>query len=273
VLQPLFFPPTNESALEELLRLLHDNGFDFSAKDHYGRTFGHVWQSQGLGPAKNILCKRVDQTAFWCRDAFGFQYGRATMHMPFGRRAQHSKQPTSPSIDIDWHEEDEFVRLIVKAASRNAGAEDDRGRHGLHALALARLPMVGVETKISTKAHVPLSKRLECFELLLNAQVDVNHYDKDGQTALMAFVASLADGNGDKILEQMLRSLVSRGANVNARNRHGERALHVAVRNGRKFHLRTLLQIGANPYACNLQGLSPLQLCESFTTSPRTTGS
>lgn len=99
--------------------------------------------------------------------------------------------------------------------------------------------------------------------------VDLNNYDNHGNTALMAFVTHLPDGDDDKTLADIFSLLIDRGANIHRRNRQGESALHIAVRLGRKVATSALLLKGADVHARTAEGKGVLALGEAHYLSSR----
>lgn len=101
--------------------------------------------------------------------------------------------------------------------------------------------------------------------LLHHSHVDVNAYDKSGNTPLMAFITHIPDDQDDKsktllaILETIIRA---KGCKIEARNRRGETALLVAARLGRKVALTTLLEHGANVHARDVDGRGVLEVVD-----------
>ncbi|KAK3934230.1 hypothetical protein QBC46DRAFT_454343 [Diplogelasinospora grovesii] len=123
-----------------------------------------------------------------------------------------------------------------------------------------------------------LVARLRHLEgLLVSANpVDVQHYDKAGNTVLMAFILHIPDEQDDraKTLQAILETLLRRGSGgggggretsrgiIEARNSRGETALLVAARLGRKVALTTLLEHGANVHARDVHGRGILELLD-----------
>ncbi|KAG7126412.1 Acyl-CoA-binding domain-containing protein 2 like [Verticillium longisporum] len=79
----------------------------------------------------------------------------------------------------------------------------------------------------------------------------------------MAFVARLPEDGDHKGPVVILEKLIDNGARIEARNRQGETALHVAVRCGRKLAVRTLVKRGASVHARNAAGRSVLDVADS----------
>jgi hypothetical protein len=152
--------------------------------------------------------------------------------------------------------------------------EDTQGRNGLQCLAEASLTL-SEDNEKSTASNkrkrdqsdpdpspTRLAFRYELVQKMIAVGVDVNNYDKKGNTVLMAFVTHLQDGEDDKTVTQLLQHVVHKGANVHWRNREGETALHIAVRLGRKVATRVLLMNGANVHARTGEGKGILTLGE-----------
>ncbi|OLN93297.1 Ankyrin-like protein [Colletotrichum chlorophyti] len=189
---------------------------------------------------------------------------------------------------------------IVNAAHKNPRVQDSQGRNGLHCLADAILSQdslfnrfpnhfqdLGTEEQQQQqqqqqqaapsrkrKLNKPvLSKSLDSSKERLTVRervvkdlielgVDPNHYDKYGNTVLMAFVAQLPEDDDNKKPVHILEFLIKAGADVNARNRSGETALHIAVRRGKKLAMRTLVHHGANVQARDVEGRSVLDVAD-----------
>ncbi|TDZ47636.1 putative POTE ankyrin domain family member M [Colletotrichum trifolii] len=107
-----------------------------------------------------------------------------------------------------------------------------------------------------------LTARQSIVRSLLELGVDPNHYDGRGNTVLMAFVAQLPEDDDYKKPVAILDDLIQAGADVDARNRSGETALHIAVRKGKKLAMRTLTQGGANVHARDVEGRSVLDVAD-----------
>ncbi|KAI5920379.1 hypothetical protein F4810DRAFT_683090 [Camillea tinctor] len=186
-----------------------------------------------------------------------------------------------------------LLELITRASSLehpNPQLEDAQGRNGLHCLAEVDLDIGLVRTPSSGSRHSrkrkfseditdpsspqqpqqdssKTSRRVQLLEGLILAGLDANHYDKNGNTPLMAFVTHCRDDTreGKADLENMIQMLVRRGgANLEARNREGETALHIAARRGQKVALKELVDLGANPNVRNAQGLGVLAVIDEF---------
>ncbi|CZR60226.1 uncharacterized protein PAC_10122 [Phialocephala subalpina] len=179
-------------------------------------------------------------------------------------------------------EEEAFIfkhaRLIeiARVAFDAPAVEDIEGRNGLQCLAEASLSLSIDSGNIasgsshkrkrgqssSDTSSMRLKLRYELVKNVVAAGVDLNNYDKQGNTVLMAFVTFMHDGEDDKILSKLLHHLIRSGANLHWRNRQGETALHIAVRLGRKVATQVLLESGANVHARTLEGKGVLAIGE-----------
>ncbi|CAK7237816.1 hypothetical protein SBRCBS47491_010159 [Sporothrix bragantina] len=132
-------------------------------------------------------------------------------------------------------------------------------------------PALGGATSAQSLLHTSvdgaqMATRLRLVQGLLSPPivVDVNHYDRRGQTVLTAFVVHIADDQEDKAksLVAILETLLSAGARIEGRNRRGETALLVAARLGRKIALTALLDHGANVHARDAAGRGVLDVLD-----------
>ncbi|KAK3315420.1 hypothetical protein B0H66DRAFT_628507, partial [Apodospora peruviana] len=190
---------------------------------------------------------------------------------------------------------------VIQSSYNNARVEDVEGRNGLHCLAEAIInqqtmdeqrsaistgrpmkrkldtkdtgsvsPIASTSTTSvgsSSNAEGTLVARLRHVEgLTIHSAhpVDINHYDKHGNTVLMAFIKHISDAQDDKskTLMTILETLIRAGVRLEARNRRGETALLVAARLGRKTALTTLLEHGANVYARDVDGRGVLEVID-----------
>jgi ankyrin repeat protein len=291
--------------LKQLLAYLRDTAPDMVyLQDVYGRTFFHRVHSlirdseilDGiLSPFNPALSSR--------RDAFGFNPlantnlggegpfippRRLGLLTPLPEERPGSSRGRSPQTS---REEDAFVayhaRLlqIIQASYDNPRIEDEEGRNGLHCLAEGILNQQTMDEQRTAKStgralkrkydrHTPeggsegpLASRLRHLQGLLRSRppLDVNHYDKAGNTVLGAFIAHLPDDQEDKAksLSTVLETLIGAGARVEGRNRRGETPLLVAARLGRKIALTTLLERGANVHVRDVDGRGVLQVIDA----------
>lgn len=275
VLNP--FTLENPDYVDGLLKIIANKNYDLHARDHYGRSFFHLLQV-GEYPDELLqrvatLCNNDFQTA---RDAFGFTpvYHDSLMDLDQPGSALQQDPGISKESKLLEH---------VRLANENPHLQDEEGRNGLHCLAIATLSHASVvnkyhlqstqREKITKKQQTAanaldssaakLELRLGLLVGLLDAGVDPNQHDKNGNTPLMTFVAELPEDDDYKIPPKLLKLLIDRGANIHARNRRGETALHIAVRCGRKLAMRTLSQLGANVHGRDSAGRSLLDVADA----------
>ncbi|KAH8178393.1 ankyrin repeats (3 copies) domain-containing protein [Sarocladium implicatum] len=278
-----------------LFQLLLLKNFNIEAKDVYGRTVFHMLLAHGV-PLQNVatLLQRYGTVKCNTRDAFGV--------IPFTSAAAQSSDAESQAMEVDgvfspatnptatsaqqqndrWPESRiiEDVREAQEAPSR----EDAHGYNGLHSLARATLSLRSAVDRNNVLLRMTPERprrgdrspdqeldsstrkmqwRYELAQALLLAGVDPNHYDKQGNTPLMAFAAELPEDDDYKTGPDILTLLVKNGAKVDARNRAGETALHVAVRCGRKLAVRTLFKLDANIHTRDADGRSLLDVADA----------
>ncbi|KAI1084819.1 ankyrin [Whalleya microplaca] len=291
----------DESLLGNLLSLLKDAGFDIMATDVYGRSFFHLLQTSKQNSTR-IPPGLSDWNLLKRRDAFGVKpMDPQTSRQPARAAALQSHHVNTmntvnsdrttlslPRIDIPsddgedaWiRPQAELLKTIVNAISLepvnsttpDPRLEDAGGRNALHCLAEVELDVERLHTPTSASGRHKRQKRSDTTEVdrrveylngLLAAKVDVNHYDNQGQTPLMAFVNRPENSKYDmQDLTKILRILHNAGADLEKRNRHGETALHVAARSGQKYVVRVLLELGANPFVRNAHGWSLLDMVD-----------
>lgn len=190
-----------------------------------------------------------------------------------------------------------LLKIVTDSVSvnyTNTPKEDPQGRNAFHCLAEVDLSLSPATPKPSSRgqfrddpryspgyqkrkhneheeAEIPLttadSPRLNYIRGLICAKIDVNQYDKRGNTPLMSFVVNSGDATKyeKSECELAIRALVrDAGANLELRNRNGQTALHLAAMHGKTVALRVLLELGANPHARNAQGLGILEVLDSL---------
>lgn len=279
---------------DELFQMLFSKCFDLSAKDHYGRTVFHMFLSHGVPPlVVQALLHEYGTLRCNTRDAFGVVPAPSLVPQSSGSTASshmavddvfatQSSAAGSPSAQLGRLPETQVIADIA-CAQEAPFSEDLHGSNGLHSLARATLSLRSVvdrnnmlfrttperarrgdrtpdqELDSSSKR---MQLRYELAETLLTAGVNPNHYDLQGNTPLMAFAAELPEDDDYKMGPNILNLLVSKGANVDARNRAGETALHVAIRCGRKLAVKTLVKLNANVHVRDGDGRSLLEVAD-----------
>ncbi|KAM0351519.1 hypothetical protein ACHAPU_002524 [Fusarium lateritium] len=298
VLHGSWFQPYYQDRLRDLLYALAQKRFDFSARDHYGRSFSHILLLRDA-PAglRNTLLELCRATDYQKRDAFNVTPTYAiipepsmginrtyTQAMDLDPPAPVSRQDNNadPYHIVDINQETLLLRHVSEAQN-NPRLEDSEGRNGLHCLAAATLSSTTITQKYcldengepadrklrKEKATKDLDSSTERLRLrkvllqnLLEAHVDPNHYDINGNTPLMAFAAQLPEDDDYKAGPEIIKALIDYGAQVNARNRAGETSLHIAVRCGHKLAVKQLVESGANVHARDAAGRSVLEVAD-----------
>ncbi|CAH0059309.1 unnamed protein product [Clonostachys solani] len=287
--------------LDFLLNKVFPDGqrFNIGARDDYGRTIFHLLLSLDLSRnALQFLLQRYGGVFHAPRDAFNLMLvGQEPI--PYDPSHHATSQRSSPESSDSEREISPGAEPYYKEArllelARNAldkpKKEDSEGRNGLHCLAMASLSKATAVNKAeqSNRNSPPrlrrrvqtvhgiidssidrLNFRHKLVAELLSSGVDPNHYDSNGNTPLMAFTAELPEDDDYKTGPMILDLLLKNGADVNARNRGGETALHIAVRCGRKLAARALIEHGANVHARDAAGRSVLMVADEKMKSAR----
>ncbi|KAF7559298.1 hypothetical protein G7046_g4851 [Stylonectria norvegica] len=279
--------------LSYLLSLLSNMGFDIYARDNYGRNIFHILIAEDM-PSNllNHLLQGCDPAAYKKRDAFNVTPAYQEPIMGINRAYTQAMDLDPPQVqshfpgnlepEPDCHaaitEQARLLQFVRWATDGHPNDEDAKGRNGLHCLAVATLGTSNIMSRHATAGLQMLSDQRKAKDLdsskerlelrlasvkgLIEAGVDLNHYDNNGNTPLMAFVAELPEDDNYKIGPDILKHMIAEGANVNARNRAGETALHIAVRCGRKLAVRALVESGASVHARDAAGRSMLQVTD-----------
>ncbi|KAF4631724.1 hypothetical protein G7Y89_g6412 [Cudoniella acicularis] len=181
-----------------------------------------------------------------------------------------SKNQIETLEDLQQYERHaDLIRTILKAPSQ-PWYEDSDGRNGLHCLAevllTLPLPLTGSPSILDQEVARAAadSPREQYLDGLLAAGVDINNYDNEGNTPLMAFIrhakASDSDSDSEESTGRILLRLLQSKANLHRRNRRGETALHIAVMTGCAAATRLLLEWGANVHARDIDGCGVVEL-------------
>lgn len=284
------YPDILSGILDLLVMMVYLDGqkFDFLARDHYGRTFFHMLLIADM-PRHSLepILERYRPLLSSGRDAFNI----TPLPLDISQQSQPAAAGPSFMPELQLYNDNsnpaiaKEIQLIqtVQYCSQYPKHQDSEGRNGLHCLAAATLskPSVELKNKSASRMSPPRRKkrtenpdelldsstdrlrlRLELVEGLLHSGVDPNHFDSYGNTPLMAFVAQLPEDDDYQIGPQILQLLLQRGADIHARNRAGETALHIAVRCGRKLSIKALLENHANVHVRDAAGRSLLTLSD-----------
>ncbi|KAM3550034.1 hypothetical protein MY1884_008450 [Beauveria asiatica] len=285
------------SFMTELLRSLRqDHDVDIYAQDHYGRNFFHMLWANGVGQTilDDILADDIfksDDFKRWStRDAFGEDLRISAPRVTHDLAADYTLPPDSAIDPVESNAssvELQLVHFINHDVKQNPRAENSHGRNGLHCLAAVNFGLASVPTALGMSGDTggasprgrrrtsggskketgssegPMKTRLDSLRDVLNWGVCANAYDANGNTPLMAFVAQLPEDGNYKLGPRILEILIEAGGNVDARNRAGETALHIAIRCGRKLAAKALVDQGANVYARDALGRSVLDVADA----------
>lgn len=268
-----------EIELNKLVIALRHAQFDFYMTDVYGRSFFHILRQHKLGSERmRSITQPFNLNTLNRRDAFGIRpmIVRASTVNSLQETPARLTIPPTDASQAKLAQEAHFLKIInqILTSNNKHTVEDSQGRNGLHCLAEVKLgagaaqgqvpPNRSAKRKIDSNGEpdnvvYPLSKRGEFLETLLAAKTDVNHYSNSGDTVLMAFINHTEDDNEHDDLKLIIKRLIDAGAKLEARNRNGETALHVAARLGRKFIVKVLLDHGANVHVRNHERVSILE--------------
>lgn len=212
--------------LKRLVGIVRQSHPDLAfVRDHYGRTFFHRLYKivDNNELSTNLISAYYPlESIILDRDAFGFN----SMERP-----AIMKLPP-PSY------------ITLEEAHANTLLEDVEGRNGLQCLAEAKSP-----------------RDLQAL-LAITDGIDLNHYDRSGNSVLAAIITHIPDNLEDnsKSILRIFETLIDHGADIEARNRRAETALLVAARLGRKIALAVLLERGANVHARDIDGRGVLEI-------------
>ncbi|KAJ6439455.1 ankyrin repeat protein [Purpureocillium lavendulum] len=270
--------------LFQLLRVASEKNVDVYAQDVYGRNFFHILHMEHIDPSiMDFILQSYDASRYSKRDAFGITpqpSSESATEMELDHTGSVNQRPMDNN-DFRLSEESRLLQHVSWAQVYPC-LEDRNGGNGLHSLAMATLSYASVlrkyqlahdsEGESSTgpqnvdnsldSSKEKLGFRHQLLTGLLDAKVDVNQYDGNGNTPLMVFAAELPEDNDYKTGPQIIDEMIKRGADIRARNRAGETALHIAVRCGRKLAMKSLVTHGANVYAKDSEGRSVLDVAD-----------
>ena len=99
------------------------------------------------------------------------------------------------------------------------------------------------------------------IDLIRNSNVDVNYANQSGWTALHAICTY---GDHDDTDTEAFKALLDKNPNVNAQDAKGWTPLHCAVHWKHAEAVKILLRAGADPFAKNKEGDTPLEKCSVY---------
>ena len=234
--------------------VLKQKEFDFGRLDVQGQTFfeslksdfANYWLGRAfVRPAEYFHAARLFKGSGGSKDQWeslngvpnpnrtpGFMY-------PFLRGSE-----TCPTFENLLDIPKDFFDLF-------AHFEDHDGNNCLHLTAST----ITDTTRSSELNHVSFKdSRLSVAKNLLEVGVKVNHHNRHGETPLMTLIRSTHFD--DDIMELIAES----GADVNARNKRGETALHISSTIGNVNATKCLLAHSANIHARDKEGYGILHV-------------
>lgn len=269
-------------------RTQDEGTFDIYAKDVFGRSIFHLMCEMIPDETDEDILRELsapfEPTSYRTRDAFGpFPSEKIPRLLRVERRSSFTgRESVSVASSIGYQAQ---LQQTIDKAYMNKDVEIQGGKNALHCAAgvvlspeslSQKIPNVTAERylfdkkmqgpKSSTKSQDLDSserfykKREDIVKDLVELKVDAKAYDDNGDTVLMYFVAQLPEDDDRKTPVNILKSIIDSGVDIQARNRSGETALHVAVRLGKKLAMKTLVNMGANVHAMDFKGQTPLKL-------------
>lgn len=262
--------------LPDLFLLLRQRKFRFNIQDHNGRTILLMLLQERVFHRYPALFEAyttylLDEEDLWRTSYLGDSFGlsaamylseliqRATGVRGLERtcgcyRKLYGKcqisAPTLGTMDIGflsceipaarWKHK-KFVSVIGEYGIRCDGSPNT-----LHQLA-----------KDSWKSN-QLPARKERLQQLLDTGSDINAYDADGLTPLMLVAMGARGEETDIETGDMVKEFISKGANIQQRDRQDRTALHVAAGSGKITATRALIRKGAMLNARTKKGQSVL---------------
>lgn len=219
----------------------------------------HVCSLFGLGLAVNTLLKRPSSWAYlagirrvsYAGGRYGYVRGMTPLHL--AALAGGGAHVSSLLLDKGGH----FITLL----------KDSLGRTALHwAVSDEDLTRVLLQHKANpnsrdkdgdTALHIAAERgHIGTVKLLLSAGATPSAHGEHENTPL--HLAATSTMYSERPQEETCRLLVSKGADVDSTNMRNETPLHLAMENMVIQVGRTLLDMGANPNARDIFGLTPL---------------
>jgi len=112
-----------------------------------------------------------------------------------------------------------------------------------------------------------LHGQTEAVKFLLDAGLDANTKDDFGDPALLE-VAHCSSWIDQKVIEAIIKLLISRKADINAAGNIGRSCLLKCIVEYRLATAEKLLSFGANPNICDTDGLYPIHVCATYKLLP-----
>ena len=235
--------------LAEVFAILAGHLSAMSHRDNMGRTpqsqLLHIKRKRADSPASFSDMKQIDMIL---DKYYGIEYPLLYHAAIYDRH-----------IRLRLDSEDDILESLILRAIEEPGSEDQYGRNGLHCLACrcgTRTEDASATTSAVKSSAFSVRREMRdspanYLKKLLARGVDLNAFDRTGQTPLLAMInnASSINRAENRWMEKMITRLLHAGANVNLRGRGGVSPLHDAVRRGLVSITSQLLVAGANTQA------------------------
>ena len=108
-------------------------------------------------------------------------------------------------------------------------------------------------TPLMLIAYLGLNDMIDILPVLLEKEVDVNHQDNAGNTALLLVAQN-------RCYKETVKELYRAGADLNAVNKNGDTPLHFALQYGDKESAVFMIKKGADYNHANNRGVTPVQI-------------
>jgi len=245
------------SMLSRMLPFLRTLGYQINLRDRWGKTaMDYLKESLALQSTHQDMLTVVPEELDRLLETYVPRYkDRDNAEHPQGDVGAALSTPVLALSDGAMYD-------VVLRSAQDPSAQDHNGRNALHCLAhMVRFPTFDVGAQ-------PPAFRHHLVELCCNSsKVNVNAYDRLGNTPLHSFLAYPRANDDEKVLADIVKTLLEKGADPNMRDREGNTALHLACFQGHFLCmqlLRAFLQRDATMYknavrARNDKGQSPVK--------------
>jgi ankyrin repeat protein len=251
---PLHYAAASRNASLSSIKYLIHKGADILAKNTSGETFLHVLNVERIGGIKKYfaLLKLLEdrQFPFSIRD----YHGRTIAHC-FFEAVDLKKIPTK------------VFEQIVSILKPDIYALDNLGHDFRHGNTWPQRKMKVWEDLCKNTPHFHIDFNLVLttmpIQRSLMLEIDegttsVTWIDHHGDTLLVSLLKNCDEMADDLALEEIVKKIIEKGAEINMRDTNGDTALAVAVRRGFRPAAKALLAAGANPNTRSYKGVGIL---------------
>lgn len=267
-----------------------NNGANLSLKDYWGDAPLHyATRSEKIDICDLLLSKGADINAYGSYNTpleiavekNNFELFELLIKKGANINSETSSRKTTPLIVASFNGYMRFVEYLVKKGA-DVNLLNENGESALYMATLRGfidickyLVKNGANVNIGKNHIVPIfaaAGNLSILKLLVEHGADLKHYDK----MLYGSILHAVINKRVKGYLEIMDYLISKGADVNAKNRNGRTPLHVSAFLERLETCEYLLKKGANINAIDDKGMTPLhlaastenkQLCEFFITN------